>query len=173
MSPEQMTEIIEGRSTVSDKIRALNAAGVPRADIARFLGKRYQHVRNVLEGDAAADPGHLLGRADLSGVREADKRFEIDSEGAYEARGGGVFRLKVREDGSIVLPPSALQRLALRSGDGVIARIDHDSFTVISNARAMREAQALVQARLAPGGSMADELIADRRREAKRDEADD
>ncbi len=34
--------------SVSDKIRALDALGVPRAEIARLLGKRYQHVRNVL-----------------------------------------------------------------------------------------------------------------------------
>ncbi len=33
---------------VSQKIRALSAAGVSRAEIARLLNKRYQHVRNVL-----------------------------------------------------------------------------------------------------------------------------
>lgn len=34
--------------TTSDKIRALGLAGHKRADIARLLGVRYQHVRNVL-----------------------------------------------------------------------------------------------------------------------------
>ncbi len=43
-----MTDIIKGLETTSSKIRALNAKGYKRADIARFLGKRYQHVRNVL-----------------------------------------------------------------------------------------------------------------------------
>jgi hypothetical protein len=33
---------------VSEKIRALGNLGVPRAEIAKLLGKRYQHVRNVL-----------------------------------------------------------------------------------------------------------------------------
>lgn len=33
---------------VSEKIRALASIGVPRAEIAKLLGKRYQHVRNVL-----------------------------------------------------------------------------------------------------------------------------
>lgn len=37
--------------TVSGKIRYLNKAGLSRADIARVLGKRYQHVRNVLVED--------------------------------------------------------------------------------------------------------------------------
>ena len=35
------------RPTYSEKIRALDAAGYMHADIAKFLGKRYQHVRNV------------------------------------------------------------------------------------------------------------------------------
>ncbi len=34
--------------TWSARIRAMFADGVPKADIARALGKRYQHVRNVL-----------------------------------------------------------------------------------------------------------------------------
>ncbi len=173
MSPEQMAAIIQPHATVSDKIRALDAAGVARADIARFLGKRYQHVRNVLEADAVAGPSYTLGRANLSGVKEADRPFDLNEPAAYEDRGGGVFRLLVREDGSVVLPPAALAALNLRSGDGVIAGLDQDSFTLISGAKATREAQALVRAMVAPGGSIVDELIADRRREAEREEADD
>ena len=38
--------------TVSDRIRYLNAKGYTRSEIAKFLGKIYQHVRNVLENDA-------------------------------------------------------------------------------------------------------------------------
>ncbi len=37
--------------TVSGKIRYLDKQGYPRADIARALGKRYQHVKNVLDAD--------------------------------------------------------------------------------------------------------------------------
>lgn len=36
---------------VSQKIRTLARMGLPRAEIARQLGKRYQHVRNVLVAD--------------------------------------------------------------------------------------------------------------------------
>lgn len=35
-------------STKAEKIRTLGRAGYPRADIARLLGVRYQHVRRVL-----------------------------------------------------------------------------------------------------------------------------
>lgn len=41
-------DIIKSLETKSAKIRALAAAGFERADIARYLGIRYQHVRNVL-----------------------------------------------------------------------------------------------------------------------------
>ena len=39
---------LESLETTSAKIRYLHAKGWERGDIARFLGKRYQHVRNVL-----------------------------------------------------------------------------------------------------------------------------
>lgn len=44
-SPEAITE---GLTSKSDKIRALARAGFLRAEIARILGIRYQHVRSVL-----------------------------------------------------------------------------------------------------------------------------
>lgn len=45
-----MTKVVENlkEQTTSAKIRGLNAAGFSRSEIAKFLGKRYQHVRNVL-----------------------------------------------------------------------------------------------------------------------------
>lgn len=49
----EMDRIVSGMSGVSQKIRALDAAGYARADIARYLEKRYQHVRNVLVQDEA------------------------------------------------------------------------------------------------------------------------
>lgn len=39
----------EDKKTVSAQIRYLNSEGFGRSAIAKFLGKRYQHVRNVLE----------------------------------------------------------------------------------------------------------------------------
>jgi len=49
----KMDEIVFGMEGVSQKIRALGAAGYARADIARYLNKRYQHVRNILVQDEA------------------------------------------------------------------------------------------------------------------------
>lgn len=39
---------VKGLPTKSAKIRALNAKGASRSEIANYLGIRYQHVRNVL-----------------------------------------------------------------------------------------------------------------------------
>jgi hypothetical protein len=43
--------VADGKLSVSDKIRALSNLGVSRAETAKLLGKRYQHVRNVLVAD--------------------------------------------------------------------------------------------------------------------------
>ncbi|WP_174851674.1 GIY-YIG nuclease family protein [Youhaiella tibetensis] len=42
-----MSAVVEGITLTADKIRALLQEGYLRADIARFLGVRYQHVRGV------------------------------------------------------------------------------------------------------------------------------
>ena len=63
--------------SVSDKIRALNELGMPRAEIARLLGKRYQHVRNVLEADRTA----RMGIERTEGVAETDRRRLRSSRG--------------------------------------------------------------------------------------------
>jgi hypothetical protein len=49
IAQHEVSKIVSDRKlNISDKIRALHAYGVPRAEIAKLLGKRYQHVRNVL-----------------------------------------------------------------------------------------------------------------------------
>ena len=50
MSARPMSAIVEGMTVTADKIRALLQEGYLRADIARFLGVRYQHVRGVTVG---------------------------------------------------------------------------------------------------------------------------
>jgi len=52
-------EIVDGLVTKADKIRALDRAGFSRADIARFLDIRYQHVRNTLLPSASCADGSI------------------------------------------------------------------------------------------------------------------
>ncbi len=54
---ELMAKITASHQTVSARIRALHAAGWERSKIAKALGKRYQHVRNVLVEDEKRKSG--------------------------------------------------------------------------------------------------------------------
>lgn len=170
---EGAARIVASQATVSDKIRALNLAGYPRAEIARLLGKRYQHVRNVLEGDK-------VGRAALAaiGVAEEPAVFERDDEHParrtfsapprpeFEDRGKGIFRLSVRPDGSVLLPPAVLDALALKGGSSVVARLEGEALIFEGPDEALRRFRALIPPRQPGGPLWSDELIAERRREA-------
>ncbi|MFI4973576.1 MAG: AbrB/MazE/SpoVT family DNA-binding domain-containing protein [Caulobacterales bacterium] len=166
----RLDDIIRPYSTVSDRIRALDAAGVPRAEIARFLGKRYQHVRNVLESDAQRG-GYTLGHADVSGVAESPTSFEpaIDYRAFVESRGGGAYRLVVRPDGSIVLPKEVVAAFKAEPGRGVMARLDGEEFKLISSETAMRRVRELVQRIIPADVDLVEQLLADRRAEAERE----
>lgn len=168
MDRNQAMQVAVSDATVSDKIRALDSAGYPRAEIAKLLNKRYQHVRNVLEGDK------LRGAADPSpthGVAETSRRFE----GAYvprdvEDRGGGAYRLTVRPDGSVMLPEAVRAAFGLNGAGAVLARLEGEEFKVISTATAWRRIDELMAPYKWQGGPMAsDELIAERRAEAERE----
>ena len=174
---EDAARIVASQATVSDKIRALNVAGFPRAEIARLLGKRYQHVRNVLEGDK-------VGRAALAAIGVADEpvAFERDDmrpgrrpssappRPEYQDRGRGVFRLSVRSDGSVLLPPSVREALDFGAGGGLIARLEGDLFVLQGPRETERRIRKIIP-KWKPGEPLwSDELIAERRREAALEE---
>jgi hypothetical protein len=179
---DRMRGVAAPYKTVSDKIRALATAGYPRADIARFLGKRYQHVRNVLEDDAQRagggehSGGYVLGKADLSGVRDNGRPFErrTDDDAAYiERRSPTAFWIEVRPDGTLPLPPEIVDVLNAEPSERVFAKIMDGRVTLKSGDVAMRDAQAIVAKHIRPGRSVSDSLIADRRAEAAREESGD
>ncbi|WP_374575864.1 AbrB/MazE/SpoVT family DNA-binding domain-containing protein [Phenylobacterium sp.] len=154
-------EIVGAQATVADKIRALDRAGYPRAEIARLLGKRYQHVRNVLEGDKAAAS---------SGVSEGDAApFRADVH-PTQWRGGGVFRMEMDAQGRLALPRQVIDAWGLKPGSVVMGRLEGESIELIAGATSARRARELARRLLPPGGpSMVDELIADRRAEVRRE----
>ncbi len=169
---DRLARIAAPHATVAGKIRALAGAGVPRAEIARFLGKRYQHVRNVLEDDAQnRSGGYVVGRADVSGVRPPGLE-EAPTEPYVVDAGVAVLRIPVREDGALALPPMALQALGLKPGAVAIAELEADQLVIFSVAESVRRMQAMVR-ELVPGDhSLADGLLAERRAEAARDKGD-
>lgn len=167
MDRAEAMRIAASAATVSDKIRALDAAGFPRGEIAKLLGKRYQHVRNVLEGDKLRrTPAPDLLQA---GVAEPGRRFEGAPPADVEDRGGGAWRLIVREDGSVVLPAAVRAAFGLEGRGVVMARLEGDEFRIVSAETALRRVQEMLRPYAREGASWADELIAERRREAAQD----
>jgi hypothetical protein len=174
MSPSshRMSEIVQPYETVSDRIRALAQAGVPRADIARFLGKRYQHVRNVLEGDAQRG-GYQLRRADLSGLREEQVRFDRSDEKDFvEARGRGAFWLRIRPDGSVYLPAEVIEALDAAPGSRVFAKLENGELTVISGKRAMEQVREIVRKYIPADVDLVQALLDSRAREVADEQRD-
>jgi hypothetical protein len=170
---ERLSAIVRPHATVADKIRALAGAGVPRADIARFLGKRYQHVRNVLEDDAQSG-GYVLGKVDLSGVREEPRPFERPADAAYiERRSATAFWLEVKPDGSLPLPKEIADVLEAEPGRRVFAEINDGRLTLMSGEAAMDEARAMVRRIIPPEVDLVESLLADRRAEVAREMEDD
>lgn len=163
--PDRTAEIVAGAMTISDKIRALDAEGHSRADIARLLGKRYQYVRNVLEGDkhrrtATAPPAPEPDRASGFGVEEGPAEYRSD-----------VVRLQLADDGSVRFPAWVLSALGLKPGAILITEVEADRLVVLTPRAAIAKVQAMMKG-FAPGVSLSDELIADRRREDAQERED-
>ena len=148
--------------TWADKIRALDAAGHTRAQIHKLLGKRYQHVRNVLEGDK-------LGRRSAAQIRDtADREVGVKESGAIFE---GIHRLEVGSGGTVRLPQAVQDALGARSGGVLIGELQADRFVILSGRAAALKARALIQGLgLNPERMLSEELIAERRAESARDE---
>ena len=153
---EDAAHFIHADGSVADNIRALDAAGYSRADIARLLNKRYQHVRNVLEGD----------KLKAAPSRPAAKPWEEPRTVPL----GDSFRMTVGQGGVVILPPELMEAFDLHPGTTVIARLEGASFAIISPRESWRRATAAIPP-WRPGEPLwSEELIAERRREAQKEE---
>jgi bifunctional DNA-binding transcriptional regulator/antitoxin component of YhaV-PrlF toxin-antitoxin module len=124
------------------KIRILAAKGQSRAEIARALGIRYQHVRNVL-------------------VRDEEKAKAAESFGPTTIPG----KIRVDADRSAVVPAKVIDALALKEGDVLFVRIQDGEIHLLTKTAVMRRVQSLVREFVPEGVSLVDELLEDRRRE--------
>ena len=138
MSIDGILSELAGLSTKSAKIRALSAAGYSRAEIARFLDIRYQHVYNVLKRSKAVESGRRLWT-------------------------------KIGPGGRVVIPAAYRRALNLAEGSDVQLRLEGDEVHVIPRDVVVRRVQAIVRRHVPEGVSLSDELIAERRAEAKRE----
>jgi bifunctional DNA-binding transcriptional regulator/antitoxin component of YhaV-PrlF toxin-antitoxin module len=160
----RMKELTKGLATKSDKIRALSENGYSRADIAKFLGIRYQHVRNVLVQSAKKVP---------PGLEEGAAPYFAVSPAASAAPEGIRHRMSLKVDagGRVLIPAAVRGAMQIKEEDTVLAWLEDGELHLVSPQVARRQAQELARKLLRGAGSLADELIAERREEARRESA--
>ncbi|HLX56559.1 MAG TPA: AbrB/MazE/SpoVT family DNA-binding domain-containing protein [Ktedonobacteraceae bacterium] len=73
---------------------------------------------------------------------------------------------KIAEDGSVVIPAEYLQALGVQVGNEVILELDGKELRICTLQQAIKRIQELVSQYVSPERSLADELIAERRRES-------
>lgn len=168
LNKQRMDALTAGLPSKSAKMRRLAKAGYERADIARYLGVRYQFVYNVL---SAPDPGNDRSEASpqAKGVKATPPAKARETEASLPPRWAWV---KVDRGGRLDLPTAFLQALGVRDGDQVQLALEGDSMRVLTRAAALRELRARARQFIPESVSLVDELIAERRAEADEDAAD-
>lgn len=78
-------------------------------------------------------------------------------------------RVKIVDGGKLVIPASMRRQLGIATGDTVLVDVDNGELRVRSVTRAIERARAILRKHIPEGVGLADELIADRRREAERE----
>jgi hypothetical protein len=160
-----MNDVVVGLTTKSDKIRALGRAGYTRSQIAGYLGIRYQHVRNVL-----VDEERKAGVRTLSSNEMADPGRPFVHKDDVDVR--RAVRIQVGSDGSMALPPALLAAAGILKAGALLARFDDGEIKLMTPEATTRNIQTEMRKYVPEGVSLVDELIQERRREAKREQGD-
>ncbi len=150
-----MQPIAAPHRTIADKIRALAAAGYSRGDIASFLNRSYQQVRQVLVQDERRKT-RLEQESPLTAVREA--------WAAYKASEPPPYRIAVDNEGRITLPAE----WGFEPGQLFVARKVFSDIVMLNGPGAAAEAGGTSELGPLPADQWyaSEDLIAERRREA-------
>ena len=76
-------------------------------------------------------------------------------------------RVRVSQNGRVVIPASFRRTLGIKVGDEVLLRIRDDELRITTQQRRIQRAQHRARRYLRPGASLVDELLAERREAAK------
>ena len=76
-------------------------------------------------------------------------------------------RLRVNENGRIVIPAAFRKALGIEIGDEVVLRLQADELSITTQQHRIRRAQQRARQYLKPGSSLVDELLAERREAAR------
>jgi AbrB family looped-hinge helix DNA binding protein len=149
----EFQKILESSRSKSAKIRELAGAGMKTADIGRALHITYQHAYKVLH-DEEQKKGAVKG-----GFSESPQNQLAPSQA----------KLRLGPDGRVVIPAAFRETLGLGEGDTLFARIENGEIHLLTSAAVMRRVNAMVREFVPEGVSLVDELIEERRREARQD----
>ena len=75
----------------------------------------------------------------------------------------------MNENGRLVIPASFRKALGINPGDEVVLRLEDDELRITTLKHRIARAQRLVRKYVKPGVSLADELIAERREEGRKE----
>lgn len=78
---------------------------------------------------------------------------------------------KIVEGGKVVIPARFRRELGFEVGDTVIVELSEGALHIRPRSAAITQAQKLMRGLVSTGDGLADELIADRRADAARDDA--
>jgi len=76
-------------------------------------------------------------------------------------------RVRVSQNGRVVIPASFRRTLGIKVGDEVLLQIRDDELRITTQQRRIQRAQGRARRYLRPGASLVDELLAERREAAK------
>ena len=77
------------------------------------------------------------------------------------------IRLKLSENGRVVIPAHVRKDLGVESGGEILLERQKDGYRLTTRRQRSREAQETIRRYIKPGVSLVDELIAERREAAK------
>jgi AbrB family looped-hinge helix DNA binding protein len=78
-------------------------------------------------------------------------------------------RLRVNENGRVVIPASFRKALGINPGDEIVLRIEDNELRITTLKHRVERAQRRIRRYVKPGRSLAEELIAERREAVKRE----
>lgn len=80
-----------------------------------------------------------------------------------------VYHAKLNDEGRLVIPAALRKKLGFKPGQEMLLQIDQDGLRVYTQESSVRRLQDWVAKHVAPGRSLVDDLIAERRAEASKD----
>lgn len=78
-------------------------------------------------------------------------------------------RLRVNENGRVVIPATFRKALGINPGDEVLLRLEDDELRITTQKKRLERARRLIRKYVKPGESLVDELIAERREAAAKE----